>query len=84
MCGGSLFTQICGHPGGSLVAFTGTVHGAITDDGRQRRMPTGGVAYGIPMKARCESNDSPLTGPLGVTTVEGSDKAYAHARIIAR
>lgn len=50
VCGGKL--QFCGHPGASLNAWKGVVHGCGACGDAKRSGPTGGAAYGTPRNTR--------------------------------
>src|SRR5262249_3888286 len=58
----------CGHDAPNVVAARSAVHLSTGWGARQRRSPTGGLAYGMPLKVTMPLSATPTTGPASVTT----------------
>src|SRR5262249_33649896 len=56
------------------------LHEAAGCGGFHRRSPTGGAAYGMPLKTITPSFDVPATRPFSVRTASGAVAISAHAR----
>src|SRR5205085_11429837 len=54
----------CAHAPAKLVAWSGVVHAVTGAGGRQRSVPTGGAAYGMPRNLRVLSSTKPTPSPL--------------------
>src|SRR5512135_1355837 len=59
----------CGQAGPNSVAFLTSVQRGSGLGGLQRAAPTGGDAYGMPLKTRTMPSVRPSTGPAGASTV---------------
>src|SRR4051812_27129242 len=64
----------------TCVAFNVPLQGAAGRGGAQRRLPTGGAAYGMPSHSLTPFTTMPQTAPLAVITVVPAAHACAEAR----
>src|SRR4029079_10983472 len=63
----------CGHCAPKLLASRSPCHAGTGWSGRQRLSPTGGAAYGIPLKLEISLSVTPRTIPEAIRTVGVDD-----------